>query len=558
MIAFLGRSLRQDRLKVLLSLAAIGVVTLMCLLADDAGVTVPIGYVVLPALAVSVVAGAAATALVAAVAILVSLGWYLVNPDDSWPARLLSIVIAGALATSAATVRSRRERQLQAQAAEVALARDHERTRLMSQAMLEQVPTLSATDDPDDVVRRAVLLARDVFDADAVSYWRVDGNDVVLVARTTEGELRVGDRYPRVLMAARDAAIADARTAWISRRMVTRASERLRLMERVSAGAGTSTPVRLDGAVAGYLCCSWRTEQPQASDGMLQQLDRFADQLALAKTVVRKRLAQQEAQRLGARLQAALLPQVATDAAGVSVRTLYRPGTRDLLLGGDFLDVTPRADGGLAFLIGDVSGHGPEQAAVAASLRAAWSAMAALPVLGLDDWISGLDAVLSEQRSGPDLFVTLLLGLLDPAAPRVSYVAAGHPPPIRLCHGSATLTPGGGPPLGVLHDVSPPRVDLDLVPGEALLLVTDGIFEGHDGPGTSERVGLDGFVAACRGLDARDPAMLAQLADAMTARNGGAFDDDVAALLLVLPERPARLDLADGRRHAHAGARNTG
>jgi serine phosphatase RsbU (regulator of sigma subunit) len=221
----------------------------------------------------------------------------------------------------------------------------------------------------------------------------------------------------------------------------------------------------------------------------------------------------------------------------VLTRGLYRPGTRDLLLGGDFFDLTHRqdSDGHVAFLLGDVSGHGPEQAAVAASLRSAWSAMAVLPSLYLDDWARGLQHVLLETDPDQSMFVTVVMGTVDPTASRLCYATAGHPPPILLHDGPATVGAPDGPPLGVLPETKLEQFELDLEDCRGVLLVTDGIFEGFRAPGSRERVGYDGLVDVVgEQRDYGSEDYLVRLADGMAERNGGPLQDDVAALLMLL------------------------
>jgi hypothetical protein len=95
-----------------------------------------------------------------------------------------------------------------------------------------------------------------------------------------------------------------------------------------------------------------------------------------------------------------------------------------------------------------------------------------------------------------------------------------------------------GPPLGVIDELKLEVFTLDLDGCAGMLLVTDGIFEGHDGPGSRERVGYDEFVSIAAAQDGlTSPDYLERLADGMVARNGGPLDDDVAALLMLLPER---------------------
>ena len=71
------------------------------------------------------------------------------------------------------------------------------------------------------------------------------------------------------------------------------------------------------------------------------------------------------------RLERALLPVPLVHDASLTVQVGYRAG-RDGLLGGDFYDVVERADGSVLAVVGDVAGHGPDEAALGASLRTGW------------------------------------------------------------------------------------------------------------------------------------------------------------------------------------------
>ena len=530
--------LRADRTRLVVGLVVVALVVLAVVVGAHYDVAIPVGYVLLPALGVALVAGPAATALVSLAAAVAVAGSYIAAPVGNEAARLASVIGILGLATAGSAVRRRRERSLLAQAELLAVARDHELGTQMTQRMLERTPELAGATDIVSVARRAASIAREVFDASASSYWQVEGDEVVLLAREPAGVWPVGARMPRALMDASDMVSQGTRTAWVTHD-APMSEQRRDAMEQARARTGTSTPIHVDGQTVAYLTLGWDEERHAPEASWFDLLDRFADQVALAKTVVRRRLAQDEARRLGARLQTALLPRVVTVAGGLRVRTLYRPGTRDLLLGGDFLDVAARdpEQGDVAFLIGDVSGHGPEQAAIAASLRAAWKAMARLSQLGLDDWARGLDAVLADQAAESSLFVTLLMGTANAHTGRLSYVTAGHPPPLLLGPDGPRQGPLGGPPLGLVPwtTLEPRVLDLDRVHG--VLMVTDGIFEGHTAPDESSRVGWDDFVdIVAEHDDVRATNYLDDLNADMIRRNGDALPDDVAALLLLLPE----------------------
>jgi ferredoxin len=85
--------------------------------------------------------------------------------------------------------------------------------------------------------------------------------------------------------------------------------------------------------------------------------------------------AQIEIANLHTALEASLLPATPLSHPTLTILTAYRPGEERLRLGGDFFDIQPIAGDGLALIIGDVSGHGPQAAALGARLRAAWQGL---------------------------------------------------------------------------------------------------------------------------------------------------------------------------------------
>jgi GAF domain-containing protein len=97
---------------------------------------------------------------------------------------------------------------------------------------------------------------------------------------------------------------------------------------------------------------------------------------AVTEGEARLRALADQTTRLSESLQVSLLPALDPRVLGIAGRDALRAGEQRLLLGGDLFDVTRTPDGSLAFLIGDVSGHGAVPAAVGASLRAAWRALA--------------------------------------------------------------------------------------------------------------------------------------------------------------------------------------
>ncbi|MBK3583912.1 response regulator, partial [Streptomyces sp. MBT57] len=116
-----------------------------------------------------------------------------------------------------------------------------------------------------------------------------------------------------------------------------------------------------------------------------------------------------------ARLERGLLPQPILDTSTVRVTSRYLPGAALALLGGDFLDVVEGDDGLLHAVVGDVSGHGPDAAALGVFLRIAWRSL----VLGGhhgEDLLHLMERILIAERGSHSLFATCTLLKLDQRA----------------------------------------------------------------------------------------------------------------------------------------------
>ena len=105
-----------------------------------------------------------------------------------------------------------------------------------------------------------------------------------------------------------------------------------------------------------------------------------------------------------------------------------------------------------AFLIGDVSGHGPNAAALGASLRAAWRGLT-LSETEHEEAMRSLQAVFEREGADEFAFATVASGQIDPTRTRLVIALAGHPPPILLERGTArAIDAAPGPPLGVFGE----------------------------------------------------------------------------------------------------------
>jgi serine phosphatase RsbU (regulator of sigma subunit) len=249
------------------------------------------------------------------------------------------------------------------------------------------------------------------------------------------------------------------------------------------------------------------------------------------------RLADVQAREI-VRLERGLAPRPLVDERSISIASRYRAGRNRALLGGDFFDVAETPDGRLRVVIGDVCGHGPDEAALGVCLRAAWRALA---VAGVDSdaVMLALERVLAHERELPQLFTTLCTLEIEPSRMAARMVLAGHPPPMLIDGASVSILshPHGGPPIGLANDHWS-QASLELPPAWMILLYTDGITETRMG-GAGEPLGTEGLqrlvaehAATHPGWRLEPEELLVELIARAEDFNGGALSDDVAMLLI--------------------------
>ncbi|MFI1567119.1 PP2C family protein-serine/threonine phosphatase [Streptomyces sp. NPDC020490] len=263
---------------------------------------------------------------------------------------------------------------------------------------------------------------------------------------------------------------------------------------------------------------------------------RYAIQRKQAERAAVALRASQLQARENARLERGLLPRPLLRGDGVEVVARYRPGRSQALLGGDFFDIVQSTEGTVHALIGDVSGHGPDEAALGVALRIAWRTLVLSGVTGAEQ-IARLEEILVAERARTEVFATLATLTAAPGERRARIIRAGHP-------GMLLRTPDArvewvevpaGPALGVVPGRARwPVEQFRVPPGAAVVLFTDGLFEGYVGRGP-ERLGEQGLLRLARetaGLAPEDFVDgLIQRAEELAEQQGG-LDDDVAVLHL--------------------------
>jgi PAS domain S-box-containing protein len=229
-------------------------------------------------------------------------------------------------------------------------------------------------------------------------------------------------------------------------------------------------------------------------------------------------------------LQQSLLPAELPDIPGVEAAARFRPTGEGNEVGGDFYDLFETGAHGWTVVMGDVCGKGPDAAAVTALARYTLRA-AAMRQGPPSRSLRVLNEALLRQRDDRR-FCTVAYAYLEPSdgGARVGCAIGGHPLPLLLrSDGTVEAVGAPGSLVGVLPDPNFEDHSVWLDPGDALVLYTDGVIEGHVGE-TLEEDRLAQLLTAYAGAGA--DAIAAGVEDAALAASEGAPRDDIAVLVL--------------------------
>jgi len=242
---------------------------------------------------------------------------------------------------------------------------------------------------------------------------------------------------------------------------------------------------------------------------------------------VREARAREAEQRSTAELlQHSLLPDQLPQVPHVELAARYLPGQPGQQVSGDWYDVICLPNGNLGLVIGDVAGHDLPAATAMGQLRNA------LRLCALDD--SSPAKVLGRvNRAVHELAIsdlaTCVYATLDTSTLALTWCSAGHLPPLVLSPTGPAWLPSEepGPPLGATPGAEYQEHQLQLEPGDALLLYTDGLVERR---GQSIN---DGLLALrqTQGPFSGAQDTCAQVMDQLYADADATADDDVTLLV---------------------------
>jgi PAS domain S-box-containing protein len=280
--------------------------------------------------------------------------------------------------------------------------------------------------------------------------------------------------------------------------------------------------VQRDGTrVSGY----WDLRVAKLGDGYITV---SRDVTALLRAEESAREAERFAERERAAvdlLQRAALPDALPVTDRVSIGAHYQPAAEQPI-GGDWYDAFLLDDAHLALVIADVAGHGAEAASYMVQLRNVLRTVA-VDNSQPDEILRRVNRIACTLHASEAPMTTCCVALLDLEGLRLSFAIAGHLPPlVRALDGRRDLPDASpGPPIGVSPDATYAAAEVELQPGDRLVMYTDGLIERR---GESLAVGIERLARSVD--DRRDLAP--QACTEFLSADLSPRDDDVALLLV--------------------------
>jgi sigma-B regulation protein RsbU (phosphoserine phosphatase) len=242
---------------------------------------------------------------------------------------------------------------------------------------------------------------------------------------------------------------------------------------------------------------------------------------AIASEVAQRELLHRELE-IAREVQQRLFPQNMPLVATLEYAGYCRPARG---VGGDYYDFLALSNGWLGLAIADVSGKGVPAALLMASLQASVRGQSQATAGDVASLMTNVNRLVYDT-SPDNRYATFFYGQFDPASRRLVYTNGGHNPPMLLRGKQVILLETGGPVVGLFPKSEYQQDEIQLLPGDLLVLYTDGISEAENAAEEEWGEGaLTEAARACAGLPAAEIVSRIMLAADAFAAGAPQHDD---------------------------------
>lgn len=295
------------------------------------------------------------------------------------------------------------------------------------------------------------------------------------------------------------------------------------LMAEAGYNSAAVVALRARGRTLGALSFLHVKPDMRYDAGDLDFLAELGDRAAMALDNARL---YSERDRIAQNLQRGLRPSGPAPVPGLEVSVVFEAAGEGIEIGGDFYDVLPTEDG-CWILIGDVAGKGSAAAGVSVAARHSVAGLTRV-IAEPEEVLAGVNDLLLAGTTLNDFATAQLLRLRRQGDGwRLKLAGAGHPPAIHAGPGG-TRQLGGGTLLGAYEEPDVGSHEIELVPGDTLVLCTDGWLEAGPADAHQDPAALAALVDSLTELPL-DELTAVLRADAIT-RGDGSLRDDLVLL----------------------------